>query len=166
MSDDIYISYTSDGFLHSFNATKDAHDVWSVHFLVMHVKDRSKVYLGEYTKFRRQVLKRLEALGLLDQRQIMDKIDTAYVKVIQAFLIKYIARIHVNCPEGESLYSYGQKQVTRIQEIIDRFDIDLNVTRVYQPGRVAFYFTWNGDIIATYYISDVTNTDHLDTSMR
>ena len=166
MSDDIYISYTSDGFLHSFNAAKNAYNEWSVSFLVMHVKDRSKVYLGEYTKFRHQILKRLEALDLLDQRQIIEKIDSAYIKVVQSFLTRYIARIHVNCPEDATLYDYGRQQINRIQEIIDQFDIDLHVTRIYQPGKVAFHFTWNGDIVASYYINQNSNTDHLDTSMR
>ena len=162
MPDDIYISYTDNGFLHSFSAVRDAHDDWKVHFLVMQVNDQSRVYLGEYTKFRRQVIKRLKALGLLDQRQIMDQIDTAYTKVIQAFLSKYIARIHLNCPKGTGLYDYGQKQINKIQEIIDEFNIDLNVTRIYQPMKVAFHFTWNGDIVASYYINQYTNTDRFE----
>lgn len=166
MSDDIYISYTDNGFLHSFNATKDAHDVWSVHFLVMHVKDQTKVYLGEYTKFRKQVLHRLDALNLLDKREIIIQIDDAYMKIIQSFLSKYIARIHLNCPKTTSLYDYGQQQINKLQQIIDEFEIELNVTRIYQPGKVAFHFTWNGDIVASYYINQHGNTDHLDTSMR
>ena len=166
MPDDIYISYTDSGFLHSFSAAKDERDEWKVHFLVMQVKDQSKVYLGEYTKFRKQVLKRLSALGLIDQRQIIDQIDTAYVKVIQSFLSKYVARIHMNCPSDRSYYDYGQETINKVQEIIDRFDIDLHVTRIYQPGRVAFHFTWNGDIVASYYINQHHNSDHLDTSMR
>lgn len=166
MTDDVYISYTDNGFLHSFSATKDAHGEWSVHFLVMQVKDQSKVYLGEYTKFRKQVLKRLTALGLLDQRQITDQIDSIYVKIIQSFLSRYIARIHLNCPKNENLYDYGQKLINKLQTIIDEFGIDLNVTRIYQPGKVAFHFTWNGDIVASYYINQHNNTDHLDTSMK
>ena len=162
MPDDIYISYTDNGFLHSFSATKDAHEGWNVHFLVMQVKDQSKVYLGEYTKFRKQVLHRLKALGLLDQRQITDQIDAAYVKVIQSFLSKYIARIHVNCPKDQSLFDYGQTKINRIQELIDEFKVDLNVTRIYQPSRVAFHFTWNGDIVASYYINQHTNTDRFE----
>lgn len=166
MTEDVYISYTDNGFLHSFSATKDAHNEWLVHFLVMQVKDQSKVYLGEYTKFRKQVLKRLNTLGLLDQRQIKEQIDDVYVKVIQSFLTRYIARIHLNCPKTRNLYDYGQEMINKLQSIIDEFDIDLHVTRIYQPGKVAFHFTWNGDIVASYYINQHNNTDHLDTSMK
>ena len=166
MSDDVYISYTDNGFLHSFSAAKDGNGDWSVHFLVMQVNDRSKVYLGEYTKFRKQVLNRLKALGLLDQRQIRDQIDNVYIKVIQAFLMKYIARIHVNLQEGVNLYEYGQETISKLQEIIDAFDIDMRVTRIYQPGKVAFYFTWDGNIVASYYINKNNNTDYLDTTIK
>lgn len=166
MTDDIYISYTDNGFLHSFDATQEADGTWNVHFLVMQIQDQDKAYLGEYTKFRKQVMRRLKALGLLDQRQIIDQVDSAYIKVIQSFLSRYVARIHINKPKGVSLYDYGQKIITKVQEIIDQFDIDLRVTRVYQPGKVAFHFTWNGDIVASYYINKHSNTDHLDTSMR
>lgn len=166
MSDDIYISYTDNGFLHSFSAAKDAHDEWHIQFLVMHAKDRSKVYLGEYTKFRTQVISRLYALSLADKRAILAKINDVYVKVIQSFLSRYIARIHVNCPKDASLYDYGQKQISKLQKVTDAFDIDLRITRIYQPCRVAFHFTWDGDIVASYYINQRSNTDYLDTTMR
>jgi hypothetical protein len=166
MADDIYISYTDNGFLHSFSATKDAHDSWTVHFLVMHVKDRSKVYLGEYTKFRNQVKKRLETLSPLDQREITDQIDRVYVKIIQSFLLRYIARIHLRCPKTEKLFNYGQQQINKLQIIIDDFNIDLNVTRVIQQGKVEFHFTWNGDIVASYFIWQNNDTDKLVTDMK
>lgn len=166
MTDDIYVSYTDNGFLHSFSAALDANGDWKIHFLVMHLTDQSRVYLGEYTKFRKQVLRRLEVLRLLDQRQITEQLDDAYVRIVQSFLLKYIARIHLNCPKDNDLYEYGQKQINKLQTIIDEFDIDLNVTRIYQPGKVAFHFTWNGDIIASYYINQHSNTDRFDTSMK
>jgi hypothetical protein len=145
----IDLSYTENGFFHSFNANQDIYGKWSMHWLVMHHFNTNKIYLGEYTKFRKRILTNISRRNLEDTSQLRHLLDDAYAKVIIAYIKMYVARLHINKPADISLYEYGQTIMNRFQRIIDKFSIDINVTRVYQPGKIAFHFTWNGDILAS-----------------
>ena len=163
MDQDIYMSYTYNGFFHSFTANQDAYGKWSMNWLVMHHIDTNKIYLGEYTKFRKRVLQNIERRNLEDTSQLRHLIDDAYAKVIVSYIRNYVARMHTNKANDITLYEYSQQIMNRFQRIIDKFNIDINVTRVYQPNKAAFHFAWNGDILASYYVFKNTDTDKLET---
>ena len=163
MDSTLYLSFTENGFLHSFTASQDyLTSSWKVHFLVMHCKNTERIYLGEYTKFRKRVLNFIKNRPIDDQNNLKIELDSIYTKIVQSYITHYVARLHKNKPSDTTLYEYGQKIMNRFQRIIDKFKIDINVTRVYQPHKVAFHFAWNGDILASYYVFKNTDTDKLE----
>ena len=151
-TDEIYFSYFKKGFLYQFSAIYDSLlSDWNVSFLVYHVNDKA-IYLGEYARFRRQVLRKLNKLDSLEDRnKIIDNLDYKYVGVIAYYLKSYVERIQRNQPRNVSIINYGQLMVDKLIELISILKIDdLKVTKLDQKNMISFYFVWNKIIVATY----------------
>lgn len=159
--EDIYFSYTKNGFLYQFNARYDiVLNDWNVTFLVYHNND-NQIYLGEYTRFRKQILRKLNDIDDLEHRaKIIDDLDFKYVTVISSFVHSYASRIRRTKPRGISLFDYGKQQIDKLMALIITLNVDdLNVTKLDQKNTVSFYFVWNNIITATYYLYKQSDKD-------
>lgn len=159
--EDIEFSYTKKGFLYQFNARYDfLLNDWTVSFLVYHPKSH-KIYLSEYARFRRQILRKLENTADLDHRyKIIDELDYKYVKIISAYIAEYVNRIKRTKPDNETLFEYGKQKIDKLMELIITLKIDdLNVTKIDQKNSITFYFVWNRIIIGTYILNKTNDTD-------
>ena len=150
--ENVTISYTKHSFLYQFNAVYDAYlQDWSVSLLVYHFND-SQIYLGEYARFRRQILRKLESMDDLENRsKIITELNSKYVGVISSYIYQYTSRIRKNKPQDISLFDYGKQMVEKLTELIIQLRIDdLNIVKLDQKYTVTFHFVWNGTIAASY----------------
>lgn len=160
---ELYLSYLKHGFLHVFNAVQDFYfNNWNVTFLVYHHKD-SKLYLGEYTRFRKQIIRKLDQISDLDNRdrsQIIDELDYKYIKIMSTYLREYVERIRRTKPRNISLFDYGQQMISKFHQIIDTFKIDdLRITTLDQKNTISFFFIWNHVIVASYCLYKQNDSD-------
>lgn len=159
--EDIEFSYTKKGFVYHFSATFDfLLNDWRIIFLVYHTNSK-QIYLSEYSRFRKQVLRKLEAMDdLIHKSKIIDELDYKYVNVISSYLHAYTLRIRKNKPEDSSLFDYGRQAIERLMGLITTLKIDdLTVTKLDQKNNVTFYFVWNRIITGTYTLNKLTDQD-------
>lgn len=159
--EDVNISYTENGFLYQFNAIYDILiNDWIVSFLVYHINDK-QIYLGEYTCFRKRILRKLESIVDLENRaKITAELDLKYIKVISSYIHQYTSRIRKNKPQNISLFDYGKQMIEKLMELIIQLRInDLNIVKLDQIYTVTFHFVWNGTIAASYCLYKQSDHD-------
>lgn len=159
--ENVNISYTKNGFLYQFDAIYDLLiDDWIVSFLVYHVND-NQIYLGEYSYFRKQILRRLESMNDLENKsKIISELDFKYVKIISSYIYQYTSRIRRNKPQNISLFDYSKQMIEKLMELIIQLNIsDLNIVKLDQKYTITFHFVWKGIITASYCLYKQSDHD-------